>query len=119
MTEAWFILTKRYGEDVRDPSQLNLQEAVSEIVDPAFADDVEHPDTWVRYGHDEGPMYVLTYSRSRRLSFEQWADQDYETELAPPSHMLDVAPAVAERLMWLLGSGELAAVQQEPWKEGT
>src|SRR3954471_12128896 len=115
MGEPWFILTKRFGADARDPSVKDLQAAVGEVVDPAHASDVEHTNTFVRYGYDEGPMYVLTYDIDRCVTFEQWADQDFETELAPVGYLSDVPPTEAVRLMQALRDGAVDRVKQEAW----
>lgn len=116
MSEPWFILTKRFGADIRDPSLNDLQTAVSEIVD--HAEDHEHTSTFVRYGYDDGPMYVLTYSTDRRLSFEQWADQDFEVEAAPAGCISEVPPNRVGILMQLLGAGAVDRVKEAEWMTG-
>jgi hypothetical protein len=118
MSEAWFILTKRFGADVPDPSSDDLRAAVGEVVDPEHASDSEHTNTLVRYGHDDGPMYVLSYDADRCLTFEQWADQEFESELAPAGYRRDVPPAEALRLMEALRTGAVARVKQEAWAAG-
>ena len=115
MGQPWFILTKRFGTDIRNPSSETLRDAVDEVINPAHRDDVEHSSAFVRYGLDEGPMYVLTYDTSRHLTFEQWADQDFETELAPVGYLSEVAPAEARRLMALLGCGSVDEVKAQAW----
>ena len=40
--KTWFILTTRFGTDVRDPSPTVLRAALEEVVDPAHARDTEH-----------------------------------------------------------------------------
>lgn len=37
----------------------------------------EHPNIWLRYGFDEGPMYVLDLYRQGLVLFSKYADQDY------------------------------------------
>jgi len=118
MGEPWFILTKRFGADVRDPSVEDLQAAVGEVVNPAHAGDIEHANTFVRYGYDEGPMYVLTYDADRCVTFEQWADQDFANELAPIGYLSDVPPTEAVRLMQALRDGAVDRVKHEAWSAG-
>src|SRR3954470_22112946 len=101
MGDSWCILTKRFGADIRHPSFNDLEAAVREIIDPAHTRDREHADICVRYGYDEGPMYVLTYAIDQSLIFEQWADQDFEAELEPAGSRSNVPPAEAVRLMHL------------------
>src|SRR5262249_45055584 len=45
------------------------------------ADYAEHGAASLRYGFDDGPMYVIEVDRLGRVRFEEWADQDYENEL--------------------------------------
>jgi len=118
MGEPWFILTKRFGADVRDPSLEDLKAAVREIVDPAHVSDIEHTNCFARFGHDEGPMYVLTYDTDRCVTFEQWADPDFETELAPAGYLSNVSPAEAVTLMQALRNGQLDRIKQEAWAAG-
>ena len=115
MGEAWFILTKRFGAEVSDPSADVLEAAVREVVDPEYANDIEHTNAFVRYGRDEGPMYVLTYDMSRSLTFEQWADQDFGAELVPEGDLSKVSPAEAMRLMQELRTGGVDHIKQQPW----
>jgi hypothetical protein len=115
MSEPWFILTKRFGADVRNPSFVDLQSAVQEVVD---FENMEHTNTFIRFGVDAGPMYVLTYNTSRRLSFEQWADQDFESELQPPTHLVNVSPVEAASVMQELGAGHIDLVKRRAWVGG-
>lgn len=118
MSEPWFILTKRFGADISDPTLNDLQTAVHEIVDPNYAEDHEHTSTFVRYGYDDGPMYVLTYATDRRLSFEQWKDQDFEVEAAPTGYISDVPPHRVVMLMQELREGAVDRVKQMEWITG-
>jgi hypothetical protein len=111
----WFILTKRVGGEVRDPSRDVLEAAIAEVVDSRYAGDIEHADVFVRCGYDDGPMYVLNYHTSRRLTFEQWADPDFEDELAPAGYLFDVSHAEAVRLMHELRTGRLEHIRRAPW----
>jgi len=115
MNEPWFILTKRLGSDVITPSPSVLDAAMREVVDPSHAGDIEHTSAFVRFGYDEGSMYVLSYDTSLRLTFEQWADQDFEVELAPTAYLSNVSPSNAARLMQELSAGAVDRVKQEPW----
>ncbi|MBC8105235.1 MAG: hypothetical protein H7Z14_01500 [Anaerolineae bacterium] len=116
--DAWFILTDRLGMDVPDPSASALAAATRDVADPTNAADIEHTGACVRYGFDDGPMYVLTYDRSGRLTFEHWADQDFESELVPARSLTDVSPVFAATLMTELGTGAIERVKQQPWVAG-
>jgi hypothetical protein len=78
---AWVILSVRYGGDIRNPSPQQLQQALGELFEENIpgmteADYMDHPSAWLRYGFDEGPMYVLDVYRDRSVIFAKYADQD-------------------------------------------
>ena len=92
MNQPWCILTRRHGEDVRSPSDAELAQAIAELYHETLdgmtdGDYAEHGDASLRFGYDDGPMYVLTANRLREVTFEEWADQDYEQELVPPRRL--------------------------------
>lgn len=79
--EPWAILTRRWGESVRDPSDAVLASAASEVFNENTpgareADYREHPDAWLAVGTDEGHMWVLTLHRRRQMTIERWDSQD-------------------------------------------
>lgn len=69
MSKAWCHLNYRYGVEVSAPTPDQILSAVEELyvenlVGMTECDYEEHGDAWLRYGYDEGPMYVLTITRS-------------------------------------------------------
>jgi hypothetical protein len=121
MSEPWIVLTNRFGEDIENPSSAQLSEAVAELYHEAKpgtseASNQEHGSAWVRYGFDDGPMFVLDLSRRRSMRLEEWADQDFDQELAPPRTLLDVAEPVAiQALEWLV-MGDFDQLRSLPWR---
>lgn len=114
------ILTSRYGGDKSRPSADELAEALVEIYHEDHAsmtekDYAEHPNAWLRYGLDGGPMYVLDVYREGRVHFSQWADQDYEAELAPETALIGVNEEEALHLWKLLANGEIDQIKQRAW----
>lgn len=121
MNEPWVILTRRYGTDTRSPTVDQRAEAVAELYHKTLpgmteGDYAEHGAASLRCGHDDGPMYVLEVSRLHEVTLEEWADQDYEEELAPPRRMREVPEDQAVRLLNWLAAGEIARVQSQPWE---
>ena len=115
-SKPWLILTKRFGDDIHDPSGNDLATAINELYQENLngiteADYVEHPNACLRYGFDEGPMYVLDVYRSGRIIFGQWADQDYEAELAPETTIEDVAEERALELWTWLADGDVGRIK--------
>ena len=71
----------------------------------------EHGASSLRYGFDEGPMYVLEITRHGTARLEEWADQDYETELCPMREVKALAQETAVLLWNYLAAGEIEAVR--------
>ena len=70
--EPWTILTRRYGGDVRDPSPADLAAAIHELYHEDLAgmtsaDYEEHGSATLRYGFDEGPMFLVTVTRAAKV----------------------------------------------------
>ncbi|MGY4827300.1 hypothetical protein ACVNIS_01830 [Sphaerotilaceae bacterium SBD11-9] len=117
MEEPWFILSKRYGGDIREPSVEEMRAALSEVYVETHpnltqADYEEHPSAFVRYGTDSGPMYVLYIGRTKTATFEQWADQDFGDELAEPLSIEDVSLEAAIAMCSQLQKGQVDALRK-------
>jgi hypothetical protein len=118
--EHWLILTRRYGGDVRQPTVGELRSALAEIYHENHAgltesDYAEHPNAWLRFGFDDGPMYVLDVYRGGRVHFSQWADPDYGDELEPEAIRSDVGEVEALLLWELLAAGEIDQIKGRGW----
>ena len=119
-SSAFLILTRRYGGDTRDPSNENLANAIRELFVedlPGMIEDdyAEHGAASLRYGWDEGPMFVVRVDRRGTVTFEEWADQDYEHELAPPRTLRVRFQGEALQLWALLASGDVNDVRHFGW----
>jgi|GEM_PF-485499 len=122
MSLPWVILTRRYGGDVRSPSEKQLADAVAELYQetlPGMTEDyyAEHGAASLRFGYDQGPMFVLEVSRLREVRFEEWADQDYEQELASPRGLHQVSEVLALQLWRWLAQGEIDRVRSQRWEQ--
>jgi hypothetical protein len=118
--QPWIILTSRYGGDARNPATEQVAKAVREIFHedtPSMleADYAEHPNAWIRYGFDEGPMYVIDIGRGGTIRFEQWADPDFEDELEAPLTMANATEQDALRLLTMLTKGQIDQIKAEKW----
>ena len=117
---SWFILTSRYGGDTRDPTAEQLRRALADVYhenDPSMteADYAEHPNAWLRYGFDDGPMYVLNVYRGGNVYFAQWADPDYERELESESVRINASESEARQLWELLAAGRIDEIKGRGW----
>jgi hypothetical protein len=118
---AWLILSRRYGGDLRDPSAEDLDRAVDELFLENLpgmreSDYAEHGAAALRYGFDDGPMYVVEIDRVGNARFEQWQDPDFERELAAPLATRLASPAEALRLWSLLAAGDVDGVRGWRWE---
>jgi hypothetical protein len=118
--EPWVILTARYGGDTSSPTAEQLAHAMAEVYHeniPSMAEDdyAEHPNAWLRYGFDDGPLYVIDVYRTGTVRFSQWADPDYENELEAESGMANVTEQHSLRLWTLLAQGQIDQIKKEKW----
>jgi hypothetical protein len=121
MPTPWLILTKRYGGDIRQPTDAQLGDAVDELYVEALPgmtenDYREHGGAFLRRGFDDGPMFVITISRHGQVSFEEWEDQDFEKELCPARTMSSVPRELALNLMKWLVEGRIDLIRNQPWE---
>lgn len=120
MGQPWTILTTRYGEDCTSPSAENRLAAIAELYhenlpDMNDSDYKEHPSAWLRIGYDNGPMYVIHINRHGEATFEEWADQDFDKELAPPRRMAGISEQLPFQLWAWLAEGNLESIRSQPW----
>lgn len=116
MSNPWCYLLRRYGEEKGMPTRDEISAAVKELYEenlPGMTErDYEgHGAGSLRYGYDEGPMYVLEITRHGTARLEEWADQDYETELCPMREVKALPREKAVLLWEHLAAGEIEAVR--------
>jgi len=114
-SSAWVILTRRYGEDVRQPSEDDLTQAVNELFNENYkamteTDYAEHPNAWVRYGFDEGPMFVIEANRDKTVTLLKYADQD-DVEAIAKYTVRDKSGENILSLWKLLAKGEIEEIR--------
>lgn len=120
MSESFLILSRRFGGDTRDPSDSELEDALRQVFiedDPQLteADYEEHRGAFLRFGSDEGPMFVVYVYRHGDVVLEQWADADYEDELVAELHLHHVTFDDALRFWKLASDQNISGLRQEPW----
>jgi hypothetical protein len=121
MGQPWVILERRYGDGTRSPNVAQLTEAIVELYHetlPGMTEGgyAEHGAASLRYGYDDGPMYVLEVNRLGEVTLEEWADQDYERALSPPRRMREVPEDQAIQLWTWLAEGLLDRIRSQPWE---
>lgn len=111
---AWVILTSRYGGGKRQPSEIDLARAIDELFDEILsgmseADYAEHPNAWLTYGFDDGPLRVIDVDRTGVVIFSKYADADLE-ELQSEHTVRGVDGDRALSLWKWLANGEIEKI---------
>jgi hypothetical protein len=75
MSNPWCYLRCRYGGDTGAPTRGEISAAVKELYEESLpgmteGDYEEHGSASLRYGYDEGPMYVLEITRHGNARWE-------------------------------------------------
>lgn len=116
MSKPWCYLLYRFGEETGAPTRDDIAKAVKELYEedlPGMTEGGydEHGSASLRYGYDEGPMYLLEITRHGTARWEEWADQDYEKELCPMKEVKSL-PREKALLLWeLLAEGKTDLVR--------
>lgn len=116
MSNPWCYLLYRYGEETEAPTLDEISAAVKELYEENLpgmteGDYEEHGAASLRYGYDEGPMYVLEITRHGIARWEEWADQDYEMELCPMKEVKSLPQEKAVLLWEKLATGKAEIVR--------
>jgi hypothetical protein len=98
------------------PTRDEILAAVKELYDENLpgmteSDYEEHGASSLRYGYDEGPMYVVEITWYGTARLEEWADQDYEMKLCPMKEVKALPQEKAVLLWEHLAAGEIEAVR--------
>ncbi|MBO9356990.1 hypothetical protein GG851_23620 [Bordetella petrii] len=117
MNTAWTLLTGRFGSDVRNPCEADLRYALEQLFDESDSNISRsayetHPDARLRWAQGAGPLFVLIVTRQRRMTFEQWANQDLEQTIAPAHHCENIRFDDALLFWQMLSAGDIAGLRQ-------
>ena len=115
MTQAWVILTGVDGRTIYSPSEQQLASALDRVFAAQASDhDGDPPAASLRFGYDDGLMYVIEVNSEGELRFEEWSDRDCEIALAPARHM-HADRARAELLWTALAQRQVARIREQAW----
>ncbi|MBC7452807.1 MAG: hypothetical protein H7335_03725 [Massilia sp.] len=120
MTQAWVTLTSTDGRNISAPSEQQLAAALAELygarkkatadADPACA--------VLRFGYDDGLMYVAEVSSTGDVSFEEWSDSDCELALAAPRRMR-ATEAQAGEVWAMMARRQVSRIRALAWQSGS
>ena len=119
MTQAWLTLTRVDGRDIAAPTDKQLSAALTELyalgkTSQAQADQVSAA---LRFGYDDGLMYVAEVSCTGDIRFEEWSDRDCELALAAPRRM-SAGKAGALEVWSLMARRQVSKIRELAWQSG-
>jgi hypothetical protein len=107
---GWCVLTRRYGADVRQPTEEQLRSSVDELYNKR-PDDHEHVTITMRFGVDDGSMYVIEAGVSKLVTFSMFADHDFEQQVGE-TRAESVDELTLIQLLFLLSKGDLVRIRK-------
>jgi hypothetical protein len=111
------MLTGPDGRDVQAPTEAQLAAALSEIYegDGAAGPDGAPPTAVLRFGYDDGLMYLMEVGRGGAIRFEEWSDRDCEIALASPRRMSACKEDALQLWKWL-ALRQVAKIRDQDWQ---
>ncbi len=119
MTQAWVVLTSLDGRDIAAPTDKQLAATLAEIYarPKKKGGPLELASAALRFGYDDGLMYVAEVSSNGEISFEEWSDRDCELALARPRRMT-ANQTEALQLWHLLARRQVSKIRELAWHSG-
>jgi hypothetical protein len=117
MTQAWVTLTSADGRDTPAPTEQQLAAALAELfVQRKKGDPLPEPvSAALRFGYDDGLMYVAEVSSTGDIRFEEWSDSDCELALAEPRRM-KASPALAQQVWSMMAKRQVSRIRELEWQ---
>ena len=123
MTHAWLTLTGPDGRELASPTEQQMAAVLAELYakpkhPPKTATAPAEPlSAALRFGYDDGLMYVAEISSTGEASFEEWSDRDCELALARPRRM--AASRDQALLLWsLMAARQVSKIRALDWQAG-
>lgn len=127
MTHAWFSLTGPDGHEQTSPTEQQMMAVLAELfgaataptsnaapTTPSSAASGESRSAALRFGYDDGLMYVAEVSSRGEVRFEEWSDRDCELALADPRRMA-ATPELARQLWTLMAARQVSKIRALDW----
>jgi hypothetical protein len=115
MTQSWLTLTSVDGRDIAAPTEKQLAAALAEIYAPPPAG-AEPASVALRFGYDDGLMYVAEVSSGGDIRFEEWSDRDCEIALARPRRMRANQKEALQLWSWL-ARRQVSKIRELAWSD--
>jgi hypothetical protein len=118
MAQAWVELTGADGRATAAPSEAQLAATLADIfARQAAGKSLETVSAALRFGYDDGLMYVAEVSSGGEVSFEEWSDRDCELALARPRRMRANLDEALQLWCWL-ARRQVAKIRALAWHSG-
>ena len=118
MTQAWVTLTSADGRDIASPSEQQLAAALAELYRlPKAGGAPDQSSAVLRFGYDDGLMYVAEVNSAGELCFEEWSDSDCELALAAPRRMRG-SKEQAQELWAMMSRRQVSKIRALAWQSG-
>lgn len=116
MTQAWVTLTGVDGRDIAAPTEKQLAAALADLYGRRKQDhEDDAASAALRFGYDDGLMYVAEVHSDGAVSFEEWSDRDCEIALAKPRHMR-ASQAEALQLWVMMAKRQVSRIRELAWQ---
>ena len=117
MTQAWVTLTSVDGRDISAPTEQQLAAALAELYGKRKKGEPEREpaSAALRFGYDDGLMYVAEISSTGEARFEEWSDSDCELALAAPRRM-KASQAQAQELWAMMARRQVSRIRELGWQ---
>jgi hypothetical protein len=113
MTQAWVTLTSVDGRDIPAPTEQQLAAALAEVYGKH---NPESASAALRFGYDDGLMYVAEVSSTGDIRFEEWSDSDCELALAVPRRM-KASQVQAQELWSMMARRQVSRIRALAWQD--
>ena len=120
MTQAWVTLTSVEGRDIAAPTEQQLAAALAELYGRRKQGlaTAEPASAALRFGYDDGLMYVAEVSSAGEIRFEEWSDSDCELALATPRRM-QASLAQAGEVWAMMARRQVSKIRALAWEAGS
>lgn len=116
MSQVWFSLTGPDGREHRAPTEQLMSRVLADVFDGSKPGE-EPRSAALRFGYDDGLMYVAEVRQDGLLRFEEWSDRDCEIALAGPRRMA-ATRSDAEELWAMLTRRQVSKIRELAWAVG-
>ena len=112
MPHSWSTLTSADGRETPAPTDQQLAAVLTELyaLGKQGAAGAEPATAALRFGYDDGLMYVAEVSSTGDICFEEWSDRDCELSLAAPRRM-HASKAKALELWSLMAKRQVSRIR--------